>query len=110
MASYGGRQPGRRDQERQALLLRQLRLHRPQFPGQNRIVNNTITDPTGNFIPAANCVPTTVAGGPSAAQCTAAINFIQKQMNVLVPRTYNQEIGFLKLDWRPSTAIPSASI
>jgi hypothetical protein len=72
------------------------------FPGQNRIVNNTVTDPTGNFIPAANCVPTTAPGGPTQAQCTAAINFIQKQMNVLVPRTYNQELGFLKIDWRPS--------
>jgi outer membrane receptor protein involved in Fe transport len=72
------------------------------FPGLNRIVNNTITDPTGNFIPATNCVPTNAAGGPTQAQCTAAINFIQKQMNVLVPRTYNQELGFAKIDWHPS--------
>ncbi len=72
------------------------------FPGLNRIVNNTITDPTGNFIPASNCVPTTAPGGPTQAQCTAAINFIQKQMNVLVPRTYNQELGFAKIDWRPT--------
>jgi len=72
------------------------------FPGQNRIVNNTITDPTGNFIPASNCVPTTAAGGPTQAQCTAAINFVQKQMNVVVPRTYNQELGFAKLDWHPT--------
>src|SRR5215471_11802308 len=71
------------------------------FPGQNRIVNNTITDPTGNFIPAANCDPTKTPF-PTAAQCTAAINFIQKQMNVLVPRTYNQELGFGKIDWRPT--------
>jgi len=71
------------------------------FPGQNRIVNNTITDPTGNFIPAANCDPTK-APNPTAAQCTAAINFIQKQMNVLVPRTYNQELGFAKIDWHPT--------
>ena len=72
------------------------------FPGLNRIVNNSLTDPTGNFIPASNCVPTTAAGGPTQAQCTAAINFIQKQMNVLVPRTYNQELGFAKIDWRPT--------
>ncbi len=73
------------------------------FPGQNRIVNSpNVTDPTGNFIPAANCVPTTAFGGPTQAQCTAAINFIQKQMNVLVPRTYNQELGFGKIDWRPT--------
>ncbi len=72
------------------------------FPGQNRIVNTTITDSTGNFIPASNCVATTAPGGPTQAQCDAAIKFIQKQMNVLVPRTYNQELGFLKIDWRPS--------
>jgi hypothetical protein len=72
------------------------------FPGLNRIVNNTVTDPIGNFIPASNCVATTAAGGPTQAQCTAAINFIQKQMNVLVPRTSNQELGFVKIDWRPS--------
>ncbi len=65
------------------------------FPGLNRIVNNTITDPTGNTIPAANCTAT-------AAQCSAAIAFIQSQMNVQVPRTYNQEIGFGKIDYHAS--------
>jgi len=72
------------------------------FPGLNRITSNTLADPTGNFIPASNCVPSTNVGGPTQAQCTAAINFITKQMNVLVPRTYNQELGFAKIDWRPS--------
>ncbi len=68
------------------------------FPALNRIVNNSLSDATGNFIPASNC---TIGGatGATAAQCTAAINFIQKQMNVLVPRTYKQDIGFGKLDW-----------
>jgi hypothetical protein len=63
------------------------------FPGLNRIVNNSLTDPTGNFIPAATCTAT-------ASQCAAAIGFIQKQMNVLVPRTYKQDIGFGKIDWQ----------
>jgi len=62
------------------------------FPALNRIVNNSLTDPTGNYIPASNCT----AG---AAQCTAAINFIQKQMNVMVPRTYKQNLVFGKIDW-----------
>lgn len=65
------------------------------FPGENRIINNLITDATGNNIPAANCTAT-------AAQCAAAVAFIQRQMNVLVPRTYNQDIGFAKIDWRPT--------
>jgi hypothetical protein len=69
------------------------------FPGLNRIVNSSLTDSTGNYIPASNCVPGT---GLTQAQCTNAINFITAQMNVLVPRTYNQEIGFAKFDWRPS--------
>lgn len=65
------------------------------FPGQNRIVNNSLTDPTGNFIPVSSCTAT-------AAQCAAAINFIQRQMNVLVPRTVSSVMGFAKIDWRPS--------
>ena len=72
------------------------------FPALNRIVNNSLTDATGNFVPASNCVINPPPTGPTQAQCTAAINFIQKQMNVLVPRTYNQELGFGKIDWRPT--------
>lgn len=65
------------------------------FPGQNRIVNNNLTDPTGNFIPANKCTAT-------AEQCAAAINFVQRQMNVLVPRTVSSVMGFAKLDYRPN--------
>jgi outer membrane receptor protein involved in Fe transport len=70
------------------------------FPALNRIVNNSLTDPTGNFIPASNCVP--AAAGPTQAQCTAAINFLTAQMNVLVPRSYKQDAGFAKLDYHVS--------
>ncbi|MCC7157442.1 MAG: TonB-dependent receptor [Bryobacterales bacterium] len=65
------------------------------FPALNRIINNNLTDPTGNFIPPAACTA-------AAAQCSTAINFIQKQMNVLVPRSVDSYMGFFKLDWRPS--------
>ncbi|WP_321474038.1 carboxypeptidase regulatory-like domain-containing protein [uncultured Paludibaculum sp.] len=65
------------------------------FPGQNRIVNNSLTDATGNFIPMSSCTAT-------PEQCTAAIGFIQKQMNVLVPRTVSSVMGFAKLDYRPN--------
>ncbi|MGA3017954.1 MAG: carboxypeptidase regulatory-like domain-containing protein [Bryobacteraceae bacterium] len=61
----------------------------------NRITNPLITDPTGNSIPAANCTAT-------AAQCTAAINFIKSQMNVVVPRSLKSTSGFVKFDFRPS--------
>jgi hypothetical protein len=70
------------------------------FPAQNRILNNSLSDATGNFIPASNCL--TTAGNATPAQCTAAINFLQKQMNVTVPRSYNQDIGLAKIDWRPT--------
>jgi hypothetical protein len=65
------------------------------FPGLNRIINNSLTDPGGNFIPASNCTAT-------AAQCAAAINFIQRQMNVVVPRRVGSVMGFAKLDWHPT--------
>jgi hypothetical protein len=60
----------------------------------NRITNPLIADSTGNSIPAANCTAT-------AAQCTAAINFIKSQMNVVVPRSLKSTSGFLKFDFRP---------
>src|SRR5689334_13946190 len=62
------------------------------FPGINRIINNSLTDPAGNMIPPSSCTAT-------AAQCAEAINFVQKQMNVTLPRTYNQHLGFAKIDW-----------
>ncbi|HLJ44532.1 MAG TPA: TonB-dependent receptor [Bryobacteraceae bacterium] len=65
------------------------------FPGINRIINNSLTDAAGNTIPASTCTAT-------AAQCTAAINFIQGQMNKVVARTYDQDLGFAKIDWRPT--------
>ncbi|HLJ14442.1 MAG TPA: carboxypeptidase regulatory-like domain-containing protein [Bryobacteraceae bacterium] len=66
------------------------------FPALNRIINTAFTDTSGNLIPSDCKAPAT------PAQCTAAINFIQKQMNVLVPRTVNSDMGFAKLDWRPN--------
>src|ERR1035438_5536918 len=67
------------------------------FPALNRIVNNSLSDATGNVVAPSNCI--IAAAGPTQAQCTAAINFIQAQMNVLVPRSFKQDIGFAKIDW-----------
>jgi hypothetical protein len=64
------------------------------FPAQNRIINNSFTDTSGNFI-TAPCTAT-------QAQCDAAIGFIRRQMNVLVPRTVGSYMGFGKIDWRPT--------
>jgi len=64
------------------------------FPALNRIINTSFTDTNGNILPSA-CTAT-------AAQCTAAINFVQAQNNVLVPRTVSSEMGFAKVDWHPN--------
>ncbi len=69
------------------------------FPGLNRITTSLIADPTGSFVNKANCA--VGAAGPTQAQCDAAAAFIQKQMNVSVPRTVNSDIGFTKIDYRP---------
>jgi hypothetical protein len=63
------------------------------FPGMNRIINSDFA-PSGVMIPS-KCTAT-------AAQCAAAIAFIQPQMDVLVPRTVSSVMGFAKLDWHPS--------
>ncbi|HEV3197528.1 MAG TPA: carboxypeptidase regulatory-like domain-containing protein [Bryobacteraceae bacterium] len=64
------------------------------FPGLNRIINTSFTTTGGQIIPS-TCTAT-------AAQCAAAIDFVQKQMEVLVPRTVSSYMGFAKLDWRPT--------
>jgi hypothetical protein len=61
------------------------------FPGQNRIINTQFTDLSGNNI-TAPCTAT-------PTQCARAIGFLQRQMNVLVPRSVNSVMGFGKLDW-----------
>jgi hypothetical protein len=70
------------------------------FPGLNRITTQQIADPTGTFVAQSNCVVNATAG-PTAAQCAAATAFIQKQMNVSVPRTVSSDMGFAKIDYRP---------
>ena len=65
------------------------------FPGFNRITTGSIADPAGNYVLPSNCTA-------SAAQCSAAIGFIQPQMNVLVPRKVNSLMGFGKVDYRPN--------
>jgi outer membrane receptor protein involved in Fe transport len=72
---------------------------RRNFPGQNRIINTGFTDASGNNITGA--CPGTGANLPTQAQCDAAIAFVRRQMNVLVPRTVRSDMGFGKIDWRP---------
>ena len=67
---------------------------RRNFPALNRIINTNFTDTGGTLLPGI-CTAT-------ATQCATAINFIQRQMNVLVPRNANSTIGFLKFDYLPS--------
>ena len=55
---------------------------------------NPLFNSTGQFI--GTC------GAPATpAQCTAALDFLNRQFQT-VPRTANQNLGFVKLDWRPT--------
>jgi len=67
------------------------------FPGLNRITSPQIADATGSVVNPANC-----KSPATPAQCAAASAFIQKQMDVLVPRTVDSYMGFAKLDYRPN--------
>ena len=64
------------------------------FPALNRIINTSFTDSGGSILPT-TCTAT-------AAQCATAIAFVQKQMNVLVPRTVSSVMGFAKMDYHPN--------
>lgn len=65
------------------------------FPALNRFVSNSaFSDANGNIL--SNLCTAT------AAQCAAAVSFIQKQANVVVPRTVSSALGFGKIDWRPT--------
>ncbi len=67
------------------------------FPGLNRITTSLIADPTGTFVLPSNCTISSKAA--TAAGCAAVEAFINKQMNVLVPRSVSSDIGFAKLDY-----------
>jgi outer membrane receptor protein involved in Fe transport len=59
----------------------------------NRITTQVIANPFGTSVLASNCKA-------NAAQCTAAINFINSQMNVTVPRSLHSDVGLAKVDYR----------
>jgi hypothetical protein len=63
--------------------------------GLNRITSPALADASGTSIPSANCKATTV-------QCTAALKFLQSQMNVLTPLSDHWTTGFAKVDYRRS--------
>ena len=68
---------------------------RRDFPLVASITSAPLFDSTGQFI-ASNC------GAPATAeQCAAATKFMGRNFG-LVPRTVTQDLGFLKLDWRPT--------
>jgi outer membrane receptor protein involved in Fe transport len=45
--------------------------------------------------------PSTPLIAPTAAQCQAATDFLQRDFQTL-PRSVTQDLGFAKIDWRPS--------
>lgn len=65
------------------------------FDGLNRITNPLLADATGTHVLASNCTAT-------AAQCAAAVKFLQPQMNVAVPFAERWLNGLAKIDYRRS--------
>jgi hypothetical protein len=65
------------------------------FQGINRITTQTLTDSAGNTVLPSNCTAT-------AAQCAAAIKFIQSQMNVITPFNQKSTSGTGRIDYRRS--------
>ncbi|HTS29093.1 MAG TPA: carboxypeptidase regulatory-like domain-containing protein [Bryobacteraceae bacterium] len=61
----------------------------------NRITSQLIANPFGTAVNPANCKA-------NASQCTAAINFINSQMNAPVSRSLHSQTGFARLDYRLS--------
>jgi outer membrane receptor for ferrienterochelin and colicin len=65
--------------------------------GLDRITNPLIATAAGTSVLASNCKA-------AAAQCTAAIDFLNPQMNVTVPRSLVSRTGLAKFDYRPNQA------
>ncbi len=67
---------------------------RRNFPAINYVRNTNFSDATGSTVDLSKCL-----APATPTQCAAAAAFIQKQMNVLVPRYVHSAMGFGKLDW-----------
>ncbi|MGA2270992.1 MAG: carboxypeptidase regulatory-like domain-containing protein [Bryobacteraceae bacterium] len=65
------------------------------FQDLNRITNPLIADSTGSSVLLSNCRATVVA-------CTAAVQFLQPQMNVRTPLSERWATGLAKIDYRRS--------
>jgi hypothetical protein len=65
--------------------------------GLFRVSNPTLTNTAGTAILPSNCKAT-------AAQCTAAINFLNPLINVAVPRSLTSRSGFARIDYRRNQA------
>jgi hypothetical protein len=59
----------------------------------NRITSPFVADSTGTSVAVSNCTA-------AAAQCAAAVRFIEGQMNVLAPRSVTSAAGIAKIDYR----------
>jgi hypothetical protein len=63
------------------------------YDGLNRITNQLIANPSASMVAPSNCKA-------AAAACAAAENFIQSQMNVLVPLSQRSVDGIARIDYR----------
>jgi hypothetical protein len=65
--------------------------------GINLITNPLIGNAAGTAVAPSNCV-----APATAAQCTAAIGFINAQLNRVVPSSLHSDTGFARMDYRVS--------
>jgi outer membrane receptor protein involved in Fe transport len=74
---------------------------RRDFPLVASLTRPPLFDSNGKFVPVQPDGRPTCGAPATQAQCDAAVKFLDRQYQVL-PRTANQELGFFKLDYRPT--------
>jgi len=74
---------------------------RRDFPLSASLINPPFFDANGNFIAVQPGGAPTCGTPATAAQCSAAVGFLNRQFQTL-NRTATSELGFGKLDWQPT--------
>ncbi|MCU1232496.1 MAG: hypothetical protein JWP63_463 [Candidatus Solibacter sp.] len=76
-------------------------LTRREFPLSASLLSPPFFDAAGNFVAVQPTGAPTCGAPATQAQCGAAIQFLQRQFQTL-DRSANSELGFGKVDWRPT--------
>jgi Carboxypeptidase regulatory-like domain/TonB dependent receptor len=74
---------------------------RRNFPLSASLTSPPFFDANGNFVAVQPGGAPTCGAPATAAQCTVAVSFLNRQFRTL-DRTANSQLGFGKLDWQPT--------